>query len=189
MTSGPPAWLADYGGTPAAIDRFRSYVSNETVARVYEAWRQMKSEPVPFSLWRWHKVAASVGGEDSRDWKTLYGQLRGHMDGGGILVVIGPSRTGKTRLLERLMLHRIIDNSRSGLERDAPVSSGDVPSGLFAIDETQAHDRRDMVRVVSDMTGGNRGFAMVFQRPESFRDYGIGAHLAMQSVQFLELVG
>jgi hypothetical protein len=183
-----PAWLAEYGGTPGAIDRFQSYVSNATVARVYDAWKESSTEPVPFSLWRWHSVAAPGHKQDSADWLELHGSMRDFMERGGILAIIGPTRAGKTSFLERMAPLRIIDNSRSGSCRDAPVPPGDVPPGLFAIDETHAHDRRDVARVAADMRAENRGFAMVFQRPESFRDYEIGTHLALQSVQFLELV-
>ncbi|WP_286866008.1 hypothetical protein [Sphingobium sp.] len=188
MLEPPPPWLAEYGGTPEAIDRFQSYVSNLTVAHVYDAWKESGTEPVPFSYWRWHSVAAPGHKQDSRDWLELHRSLRDFMERGGILVLIGPTRSGKTCFLERMAPLRIIDNSRSGSRRDAPIPPGDVPPGLFAIDETHAHDRRDVARVAADMRAENRGFAIVFQRPESFRDYEIGAHLALQGVQFLELV-
>lgn len=187
MTTAPPAWLADYGGTPEAIDHFRSYVSNATVARVYDAWKEIRTEPVPFSHWRWLSAVVPGHSQNSPDWIELDRQLRDNMKRGGILVIIGRSRAGKTRLLKRLDLLRIIDNSRPGLGRKAPVPPDHVPSGLFAIDETRAHDRNDVVRVINDMRTENRGFAMVFQRPESFRDYEIGADLANQGVLFIEL--
>lgn len=188
MISAPPAWLADYGGTPATIDRFRSYVSNQTIAQVYDAWKQIGSEPVPFSHWRWDSVTAPGHSQDSPEWLELHEELRGYMGSGGILIIVGPPRAGKTCLLERLTPLRIIDNFRPSLGHKAPVPPEDVPPGLFAIDETGAHDRRDVVRVIADMRAASRGFAMVFQRPESFRDHEIGAYLAMQSVLFMELV-
>lgn len=188
VTAAQPAWLADYGGTLAALERLRSYVGNEIVARVYEAWKQIRSDPVPFSHWRWHSVTAPGHRQDSSDWFELHGRLREHMAGGGVLVVVGRPRAGKTCLLERLKPLRIIDNARPGSERDAPIASEDVPPELFAIDETAAHDRHDVARVIAETTRVNRGFAMVFQRPESFRDGGIGAQLAMRPVLFLELV-
>ena len=164
------------------------YVSNDAVARVYGAWMEIRSVPVPFSHWWWHRVRAPGHRQGCPDWLELHGQLRKYMDRGGILVIIGPSRAGKTCLLERLTPLRIIDNSRSGSARTAPVPPEDVPSGLFAIDETHAHDQRDIVRVITDMGTENRGFALVFQRPESFRDCVIGAPLALHSLLFLELV-
>lgn len=188
MLKPSPPWLAENGGTPEAVDRFRSYVSNVTVARVYDAWKKSRTKPVPFSHWRWHSVAALGHQQDSRDWLELHGSLRDFMERGGILVLIGPTRAGKTCFLERMAPLRIIDNSRSGSRRDAPVPPEDVPPGLFAIDETPAHNRRDVARVAADMRAENRGFAIVFQSPEGFRDYEIGVHLALQGVQFLELV-
>jgi ABC-type polar amino acid transport system ATPase subunit len=109
------------------------------------------------------------------------------MDDGGVLVITGSARTGKTSLLEQLTPDSIIDNSRSGLEPGASVPSEQVPSGLFSIDETQAHDRRDIVRMIAEMMTAKRGFALVFQRPETFRDYQIGEYLAAHPVQFLNL--
>jgi hypothetical protein len=187
MMTTPPAWLAEYGGSSEAIDRFRSYVSIETVSRVYDAWKKVKSVPVPFSHWRWHSVAAPGCRQGSREWQDIHRQLRGYMDDGGVLVITGSARTGKTSLLEQLTPDSIIDNSRSGLEPGASVPSEQVPSGLFSIDETQAHDRRDIVRMIAEMMTAKRGFALVFQRPETFRDYQIGEYLAAHPVQFLNL--
>lgn len=187
MTVAAPAWPADYGGTPEAIDRFQLYVSHKTLACVYESWKKIGTKPVPFSCWRWHRVVATSHSENSRDWSDLDRQLCDYMASGGILIIIGRTGAGKTRLLKRLKWLRIIDNTRPSWGRNAPSSPEDVPSEAFAIDEARAHNRRDIVRVITDMGAAKRGFAIVFQSPESFRDYEIGEHFAMQPALFIEL--
>lgn len=104
-----------------------------------------------------------------------------------MLVLVGPPRSGKSGLLERLGIQAIaspLSQSRS----DVHIGREDVPSEPFAIDETTRHVRDDVVHMVEVAAVRKRGFALVFQHSDSFRDYEIAAFLAERHVLFLELL-
>lgn len=148
---------------------------------------------IPYGNWMRRCVDAPGHRLDDHGWPLERHRLRRHMEGGGVAVIVGETRAGKSCLLESLPL-KIIDNSkvledgRISYRRHAPLGLDDIPSaGLFAIDETASHDPVDVLRVLDDPAIRRRGFALVFQAPESFRNYDIWPFLAGRDVLILEM--
>ncbi|MGC4251389.1 MAG: hypothetical protein QM605_07975 [Sphingobium sp.] len=164
--------------------RLWAYVSQNAKESARDAYEKVHGEPAPplFERWQWLTWPAPRHRQDGIRWKWRHHRLRRHMRAGGVLIVVGPTRSGKTCLIERLGLRKI-ENPLSVCQSDLTVGHEDAPPELFAIDETIRHLRDDVM--VADSK--QRGFALVFQSSESFRDYEIAAFLAWRNVLFVEL--
>ncbi|BAI96676.1 hypothetical protein Sj15T_09790 [Sphingobium sp. TA15] len=170
-------------------NRFRAYVSREAEEAAYTVRDQVLGKPLPFSRWEWRSVAAPAHKQGGLGWRLRRYRLRQHMKRGGILIIIGPTRSGKTCLLQALTSLHIIKHFWSNMMRNVAVLPEMVPpSGLFAIDETHMHARKDIMRINEQTAKERRGFAMVFQSAESFRSFEISQYLANRKVLILQFL-
>jgi hypothetical protein len=139
------------------------------------------------SQWKWFQLAPPAHKQNGFRWALRRFFLRRFIKSGGILIVVGKTRSGKTLLLEKLMPGNIIENVRpNGFKKNARINASDIPSGIFAIDETPYHDRDDVLRVLEDTALTGRGLALVFQWHDLFRKYDLASCLAKRKVLFLE---
>ena len=170
----------------AQADRFESYLGREAAWWV-ETATENSSEAPPYSAWSWDSAIVPRHKIGGFRWILRRRRLRRWMASGGVLVLVGPPRAGKTRMLEFLGL-AIIDNYRAGSGRNAPLAREDLPvSGLFAIDETDAHDRIDVSLALDHPDVRNRGFALTFLDADNFRNFEIWPFFEARKVLILEL--
>lgn len=173
------------------IERFHSYVSASALRAVESADCQVpRPMPVSFSRWQWESLPSPGGEQGGLIWAWRRMKLKWFIRSGGVLVVVGQARSGKTLLLEKMMPGSIIENVRDNgrVVLDARINVEDVPSGIFAIDEVSYHNRADVLRILDETAESNRGLALVFQWPNMFQKYEIAAYLAKRKVLFLEFV-
>lgn len=91
---------------------------------------------------------------------------------GFIIVLIGPSRSGKSYLLERIFHGSIIDRLREMTDtgKRQEFSLSDIPrSGAFAIDEISTFDPLSLFNGVIELAKRGRRFALTAQ---DLRDVG-----------------
>lgn len=142
-----------------------------------------------FSKWKWSQMAAPAHNQNGFRWALRRFLLRRFIKSGGVLIIIGKARSGKTLLLERLMPGSIIENVRcNGFQRNARIIASDIPDGIFAIDETSYHHRDDVIDVLNETATAGRGLALVFQWHDIFRKYNLAGALAARKVLFLEFL-
>lgn len=183
----PDRLLSSASISPSDPDWRELYLGSEKCQFSRMAAQNSGGKHVPYGNWMHRRLDAPGHRLDENGWALERHRLRRHMEGGGIAVIVGPTRAGKSCLLESLPL-KIIDNSRSGCVRDAPLALDDVPpAGLFAIDETAKHDPVHVLRVLDDPAMRSRGFALVFQSPESFQNFDIWPFFAERSVWMVQL--
>lgn len=180
--------LAEGSRTPGMSldDRFRMYVSRDAEVLADKLYRKLNREPAPFSLWKWRSLAAPGYKQDSFGWLVLRYTLQRVMNAGGVVVLVGAPRSGKTCLLNRLPLQII--NAPWPKSPEAATAQDSLPEGIFALDETDRHARTFVLRAMDKARKNGRGCALVFLTPERFKGFGIGAYLADQKVLFLELL-
>lgn len=172
--------------------RFRSYVSAESlrVAKVADSLPPLSHSEL-FSGWSWQQIPAPGAKHGGIRWAWRRAKFKRFMQEGGVLVVIGRCRSGKTTMLEKIMPGRVIENFRhqlfhGGAGEPARIRLDDIPTGIFAIDEAANHNRGDILRAVDKAVVGGRGLALVFQQAKAFRTMEIAHYLARQKVLFLE---
>lgn len=172
--------------------RYRSFVTleHEQIAESVAVQTFAEGHPrvKPFENWTWEGVNAPGAAQNGLSWWWRRAKLRSFMECGGILILVGAARTGKSVLMDRLTPNRTIQNYMPDFKRNASISSDDVPSGLFTIDETTAHNRDDVLRTIDSATCNGQGFCLIFQSAKQFRDYELSAYLANQKVYILELL-
>lgn len=169
------------------VDRFISYLGDDTLRLARKVWEISGGKQAPYSRWARWSVAAPGYNQRGLRWMLRRYRLRRWMKAGGILVIVGPPRAGKTCLLERLSLP-IVNNSRPPDWAGAPIALEDLPpSGPFAIDETAAHDCIATSLVICTSAFRSRGFGLVFQSAESFQRFDIWDHFSDRKVLILEL--
>ncbi|MCG2841258.1 hypothetical protein L6Q21_09725 [Sandaracinobacter sp. RS1-74] len=169
------------------MDRADRYIGRETLWSTHKAQEIGGRALDHYAGWAWWSVPAPGHKQSGLRWMIRRYRLRRWMKAGGILVIVGAPRSGKTCLLERLGL-RIVNNARPPVLRDSPFTHADLPSsGLFAIDDTYDHNGVDIVRVLGDPALQSRGFALVFQTAEAFRGFDIWDFFASRKLLILEL--
>jgi hypothetical protein len=158
------------------------FVSMEDIRKVAGLFPQ---EPeLPFSRWKFYSVIAPRSKPYGFRWWLLKRHLRRVMNRGGVVVIVGETRSGKTCLLESLKLQKIIQLVTIHSSIPVRIPMEEVPAkGLFAIDETHYHHVEDVTLILSDK---NRGCAVTFQAERLFCESGLGVVLADRSVTFLE---
>lgn len=87
------------------------YLGNEKCRFARVAAQNSDGKNVPYGNWVRRCVKAPGHRLDDNGWMLERHRVRRHMEGGGIVVVVGETRTGKTCLLESLPI-MIIDNSK-----------------------------------------------------------------------------
>lgn len=197
--SKPSDWLA--GGAPAdglfevppaiSVRNLRRLSSENSEGRLISRYvkhsRSLLSDEGKYKQWKWSQMVAPAHKQEGLRWALRRFKLRRFINSGGVLVIIGRARSGKTFLLERLMPSCIIENVRkNGFQINAHIELSEIPSGIFAIDETQYHAHDDVMRVLDHTLITGQGLALVFQIPEMFRNYEIANSLANRKVLFLE---
>lgn len=178
-----------------AFAHFRSYVSADSIQNVKTADSLSPfMPPISFSGWRFKHIPAPLGKHRGIRSAWRLARLKKFMQDGGILVLVGHCRTGKTTMLEKMMPShgQIIENfkrqlSRDGSDEPARISIDEVPAGIFAIDEAWNHNRDDILRALDVAVERKTGLALVFQQAELFRASELAPYLAKQKVLFLEL--
>lgn len=170
---------------PTPLD---SYVSAHAAHIAKSVHAELGGRPAPFRRWSWRPIPAPGKKLGELRWMCRVYFLCRFLNAGGILVVVGRRSFERARLLQQFPL-RIVDHSRVGAVKNAPVTRADLALGPLIIDETAAHDRDDVLRVINYETAAKRGLVLVFPDAETFRDYEIGSYIADQRVRFLELDG
>lgn len=173
-------------GHIVAVDWRELYLGKPALDFVGQSSKVSAEKSVPYSQWRWRSLEAPGHRQDG-PWLLEHARFRRHMEMGGILICVGPTGTGKTSLLENLRL-KIIENWRVGMPTRAPLAMEDLPpTGLFAIDETHRHDPLDVSSALHHAAAKGRGFALVFQSPNSVRNYDIWPMFSDRNVLILQL--
>lgn len=103
--------------------------------------------------------------------------LRAAMKRGWVIVMIGPTRTGKTFMLERATPGKVINKKSLALNSAGPAAFdlSEVPSGLFSIDEPTVFDRGSLLGGIETLRG--RGFAITFQQSRMIDELGLTKEL------------
>ncbi len=121
-----------------------------------------KREPIPFRSWLASQLPHGSHSQTGVRWWWRRQQLIRCLNVGDLVVLIGPTRSGKTRLL-------------SSLRR----------RGVAALDDTVLIDRESVLRTIDGLTIDKRGCALAFQSVDDFRQFEISAHIAQHRVRFL----
>ncbi|MFM0174756.1 hypothetical protein PQR33_36125 [Paraburkholderia sediminicola] len=103
--------------------------------------------------------------------------MRAAMKRGWVIVMIGPSGTGKTFMLERTIPGKIIDKSALAMKGADKVAFdlSEVPADRFAIDEPMVFDGASLRAGIATLRG--RGFAMAFQQSRTIDILGLTEEL------------
>ncbi len=166
--------------------KLAAYVSARTKQFARSTYAEAGKGSVPFSRWSWRSITppGKKLGELRWMWR-LYFWCR-FLNAGGILVIVGNRSVARKRMLQILPL-MIVDHSRVGARRNAPVTVADMALGPMIIDETASHDRNAVFDVVANEIALKRGLGLVFPDPETFMDYEIAGAMVEEKVLFLEL--
>ena len=146
-------------------------------------------QPHPFTDWVWEGVMAPGAKQHGLLWRWKRYRLRRFLASGGILVVVGATRTGKTYLMEQVTPGKVIP-FRFGVGVPCPGRIGveDMPPGAFTVDEVGHRDRSDVLKAVNRNAANGDGVALIFGSRESFIRSNIGPYMANKKVHILELV-
>lgn len=174
------------------LRRFHEYISNEQELLAERVRMQLTNEtgrrwPAPFSRWTWESAAKPGHLQTGIKWMWMRCKLRLYLKSGGILILVGGARSGKTLLMERVTPNCVIENVKPDLQPDARIPIDTLPSKPFTIDETPMHSRVDVLRALDKARTERQGVALIFQSAESFKQYDIAQYMADIKVHVLEL--
>lgn len=106
------------------------------------------------------------------------------------VVLIGACRTGKTLLLKKLTPGKVIDKREEAMRGEPPVITGDVPNGIFSVDDCQLIGPNSIWQLVSTRAAQNHPFCLATQRYRDVKD-AVDAYRSSKNAKrvFLVVVG
>lgn len=125
-----------------------------------------RRDPVPFARWQWKDLP--LPGRAARgmtEWWRIRRMSRA-LAAGAILVLIGHSGSGKSRLMSQIAVN-----------------------GALMLDDTRHLGRDRVLSAVSSFHKTHLGCVMAFQCAHDFRSMDLAAHLAQHRVMFFLLQG
>lgn len=174
--------------------QFKYFLTSEHVEWATMAHVSLTNEigvmqPQPFTDWVWEGVLAPGAKQHGLQWWWKRRQLRRFLGAGGILIVVGATRTGKTYLMERVTPGKIIPFRFGG---DVPIpgliEDKDMQLGVSTVDEAGHRSKSDVLKVVNRKAADGDGVALIFGSRKSFIRSGIGPYIANKRVHILEFV-